>query len=94
MFKLDSLSDVSNFYPLSLNDFFKSSSTSINFFITSISLLLLTFIFVEISQNNNQSYIPIDERISKGTGKCKDKYVDGLEHQKSTVPRKESDLGL
>ena len=35
-----------------------------NFFITSISLLLLTFMFVEISQNNKQSYIPVDERIS------------------------------
>ena len=36
-----------------------------NFFITSISLLLLTFMFVEISQNNKQSYIPVEERISK-----------------------------
>ena len=35
-----------------------------NFFITSISLLLLTFMFVEIS-HNKQSYIPIEERISK-----------------------------
>ena len=36
-----------------------------NFIITSISLVLLAFMFIEISQHNKQSYIPVDERISE-----------------------------
>ena len=28
------------------------------------------------------------------TQKCEDKYIDGLEHHKSTVPPKESDVRL
>ena len=35
-----------------------------NFIITSISLVLLAFLFIETSQHNKQSYIPVDERIS------------------------------
>jgi len=38
-----------------------------NFIITSISLVFLTFMFVDISQQKQQSYIPIDERISEPT---------------------------
>jgi hypothetical protein len=38
-----------------------------NFIITSISLVFLTFMFVDISQQKEQSYIPIDERISEPT---------------------------
>ena len=38
-----------------------------NFIIASISLVFLTFMFVDISQQKEQSYIPIDERISEPT---------------------------
>ena len=38
-----------------------------NIIISSISLALLTFLFVDISQQDKQSYIPIDERISEPT---------------------------
>ena len=38
-----------------------------NIIISSISLVLLTFLFVDISQQDKQSYIPIDERISEPT---------------------------
>ncbi|MGB2457654.1 MAG: hypothetical protein ACPIA4_01290, partial [Flavobacteriales bacterium] len=38
-----------------------------NFIITSISLVLLTFLFVDISQHDEQSYVPIEERISEPT---------------------------
>lgn len=38
-----------------------------NFIITSISLVILTFLFVDISQHDEQSYVPIQERISEPT---------------------------
>ncbi len=45
-----------------------------NFIITSISLLLLTFLFLDISQHYKQSYVPIQERIAEPTKGFKDAF--------------------
>ncbi|MGB1932634.1 MAG: hypothetical protein ACPHL8_06245, partial [Flavobacteriales bacterium] len=45
-----------------------------NFIITSISLVLLTFLFVDISQHDKQSYVPIEERIAEPSKGFKDAF--------------------
>ena len=45
-----------------------------NFIITSISLVLLTFLFVDISKHNKRSYVPIEERILEPTKGSKDAF--------------------